>query len=282
MSEPSRRQRRQTLTDKMVEGLPKQRNRYFEVDPEQRGHYVRVMPEGSNVFVCVARDPYGKQVWHTIGSADVLKIEEAREQARKAIRRIKAGSTPTEPLPVKPDNFKAVAESWLHRHVKKEKLRTRAEIERVLTKYVLPHWKNKDFIKINRSDITSLLDYVEDHHGRRQADVVLTNVRSIANWFAIRNDDYISPITRRMRRSGKQGKRARILDDDELRRVWKQAESNGSFGALIRMLLLTGQRRGAVLRMRWSDISTDHVWEIPTEERENGNAGLLQLSKATL
>ena len=141
-------QRRRTLTDKMVAALPKKQKRYTKPDPEQGGHYVRVMPDGANVFVAVARDPHGKQVWHTIGSADVLQIAEARERARTAIRRIKDGLPPVEAPPVKPDSVKAVAESWLQRHVAKKKLRTEDEIKRCLNKYVYDQWADHNFINI--------------------------------------------------------------------------------------------------------------------------------------
>jgi integrase len=71
--------------------------------------------------------------------------------------------------------------------------------------------------------------------------------------------------------------RERTLSDSELRAVWRAAE--GSFGALIRLLLLTGQRRGSVVRMKFADLSADGTWQIATEEREKGNAGTLQLPK---
>ena len=91
ISQPARRQRRKVLTDRMVASFPKKRKRYPVPDPELRGHYVRVMPQGANVFVAVARDPYGKQVWTTIGSADKLSIAKARDEARKRINHIAAG-----------------------------------------------------------------------------------------------------------------------------------------------------------------------------------------------
>ena len=275
-----RRQRRKTMTDKMVAALPKKRKRYTVSDPEQRGHYVRVPPSGPNVYAVVARNLYKKQVWHTVGSADVMGIEEARDKARAAIRRIKAGLPPVEAPPTPPKAFKIIAEEWLKRWVAKEKLRTQPEIERCLAKYVYPHWADRDFVGIKRSDVTELLDYIEDEHGSRQADVVLGIVRSIANWFTTSNDHYVSPVVPGMGRDNADA-RSRVLDDDELRAVWKQADASGTFGALIKMLLLTGQRRGAVLRMRWSDIS-DGVWEIQSEEREKGNAGSLKLPAQAL
>jgi integrase len=277
-----RRQRRKTLTDLMVKNLRKKAARYTVPDPELGGHYIRVMPAGSNVYCAVAREPsFKRQVWHTIGSADVLDIAAARELACAAIGRIKKGLPAVEPTPVKPDSFESVAGNWLKRHVAKEKLRTQTEIERCLSVYIPKHWKSRPFASIRRSDVARLLDIIEDKNGPRQADVVLGILRSIAAWYATRNDDYLSPFMRGMRRS-KAEPRERTLKDPELAAVWKAAEAGGSFGALIRILLLTGQRRGAVLGMRWDDLSADGVWEIQSEEREKGNAGALKLPAQAL
>jgi integrase len=283
MSDQMRRQRRKILTDKMVSALPRRAKRYVFADPEQRGMYIRVMPKGDNVYAAVARDPYGKQVWATIGNADdALGIDEARDKARKAIRRIKEGKPAFEPLAVAPDTFRAVAEEWLKRHVAEKKLRSRSEIERMLKNDVYPLWGRRSFIGIKRSDIAKLLDNVQDRSGASAADHVLAIIRGIANWFATRHDDYASPFVRGMRRTDPETRtRDRILDDGELRRVWRAADAAGSFGALVRVLLLTAQRRGACVRMKWSDISNG-VWEIATEEREKGNAGALKLPKAAL
>jgi integrase len=281
-SELLARRRRPTLTDKMVAALPKKRKRYVTPDPEQRGHYVRVPTEGPNVFVAVARDPYGKQVWTTLDSADMLTVDEARERAREVIGRIKKGLPPVEPPPVKPTSFRAVAEDWLKRHVAKDGLRSAHEIERCLQKYILPLWADREFVGIKRTEITALLDHVEDSHGARQADAVLAIIRSIANWYAGRVDGYVPPFVRGMRRvDAKARERSRILDDDELRLVWKQAESNGTFGAIIRLLLLTGQRREKVNSMKWIDV-VDGIWRIPTAEREKGSAGSLALPPQAL
>ena len=129
-------------------------------------------------------------------------------------------------------------------------------------------------------DIASLLDYVEDHHGARQADYVLAVVRQISNWYASRNDDYLSPFVRGMRRATP-NKRERVLDDDELRKVWKSAEDAGTFGAILRLLLLTAQRRDQVTSMRWADLDGD-VWHMPVEERAKGVGGDLKLPPAAL
>jgi integrase len=280
MSEPSRQKRRKNLTDKMVAALPREPKRYILADPEQRGHYVRVPPKGPCVFAAVARSPHGKQVWATLGSTAELKtIEEARDKARDAIRRIKQGLAPIEPAPVQPDSFAAVAENWLKRHVMKDKLRTADQIKRVLEKYVLPVWRDRVFVEIKRSDIALLLDAIEDENGTWMADSVLSVLRAMAGWYAARDDSYLPPFVKKMRRTPPQDrKRERILSDDELRKVWKTAQSNGDvYGAFVRVSLLTAQRCAKTVAMRWTDIAPDGTWTIPTEKREKGNPGRLRL-----
>ena len=92
-----------------------------------------------------------------------------------------------------------------------------------------------------------------------------------------------SPFVGIRRRVAKQDrKRSRVLTDDELRRIWHAADEAGAFGALAKLLLLTAQRLEEVRTLRWSDISPDGVWTIPTEKREKGNAGALKLPKLAL
>jgi integrase len=278
MSEPRRRQRRKVLTDKQVASLVRKRKRYTLADPEQRGHYVRVPPQGPCVFAAVARSPYGKQVWATLGTADVLTIEQARDKAREAIRRIKQGLPAFEPPPVQPDTVADVCAGWLKRHVEAKELRTGDELRRVLERYVLPHWRDRPFTAIRRSDVAALLDHVEDHHSAWVADEVLTVLGSVSSWYASRNDNYAPPFVKGMRRVPAQArKRSRILSDAELRAVWRAAEEAGTFGAFIRLLLLTAQRREKVRSMRFDDVSDDGTWRIPAEAREKGSPGVLRL-----
>jgi integrase len=275
--------RRKTLTDNMILKLKPEAKRLTMPDPEMRGHYIRITPKGAKSFVAVARDPNGKQVWATVGGADVLTIAEAREQAREAIRRIKAGLPAFEPPPTKPDSLKDIAENWMKRHVRAKGLRTEPEISRILNKYVYPTLKDRDFEAIRRSDVTALLDMVEDGSGSRQADIVLATLSSIMRWHASRSDDYVPPIVRGMRRGDPHAsKRARILDDDEIRDLWAAADKGGPFGGFLKLLLLTGQRRQKVVAMRWQDLTIDGTWDIPTEPREKGNGGVLVLPEVAV
>jgi integrase len=156
---------------------------------------------------------------------------------------------------------------------------------------MLPQWGKRAFHELKRSDVAKLFDHIEDQHGARTADYCLAIVRPMFAWYARRNDDYFNPVLgAEQRYKPSEHRRSRILgplrtdgkpDDDELRAFWQACGKAGMFGAMCKVLLLTGQRREKVVTMRWDDIA-DGVWTIPTAPREKSNAKLLRLPQAVL
>lgn len=79
-----------------------------------------------------------------------------------------------------------MAENFIKRHVEHNKLRSQADIERLLEKLVYPEWGNRPFREIKRGDVAALLDTIQDDNGPRQADVCLAIIRKMMNWYASR------------------------------------------------------------------------------------------------
>jgi integrase len=237
------------------------------------------------VFAATARDPWRKQQWTTLGHSDELSIEEARELARAAIRRMKVGQAGKEPPPpAAPESVEMVCRSWLKRVVDKNRFRSAAGLRRIVERYIAPYppFKGRPFTALRRSEISTFLDRIEDQHGQHTADAVLGALRSVAKWVARRDDDYIPPFVDGMSRVPKEARsRSRVLDDSEIRAVWNAAERFGNFGCLVRLLLLLAQRRGQVLAMRRNDIKND-IWTVPAAEREKGTIGEVRLPQAAL
>jgi integrase len=273
---------RKTLSDRGVAALKPRQIRYAHPDPEMSGHYVRVTPNGAKSFAAVTIGPDGKQKWITIGKAGVISIAEARERAREAVRRVKAGLAAFEVPPGTPETFKQVAERWLTREVRAKQFRSAYHLTRLLDVHVLPRWGDRPFVGIRRSDITTLLDHVEDNHGATQADSTLGVIRSMMYWFASRTDDYAPPVTRGMKRtSTRHQARARVLNDMEIRQLWEATEGTGNFNGIARLCLLTAQRSRKVASMRWSDLSGGE-WTIRSLPREKGTAVALVLPELAL
>jgi integrase len=274
------------LTDADIAALkPKHGQRYPYADSDQRGLYIRVSPSGVKAFYATARAPRTlagakrKQKWVPLGRHPEVTIEEAREKAKEVIKRIEAGQPAVEPEPVKPDTLGEVAEGWLKRYVvEKKKLRTEKDIRRRLTRFVKPTtlW-DRPFVSIKRGDFASLLDDIEDGYGTRQADQTLTDLRSMATWYATRNGDYLPPFIRGMKR-GVETSRERTLNDEEIRTIWQAAGDAGRFGAIVKLALLLGQRRDKLITMQREHIRAG-AWHVPHEDREKPNGGSLVLPK---
>jgi integrase-like protein len=74
-------------------------------------------------------------------------------------------------------------------------------------------------------------------------------------------------------------KRERVLTKEEMRAVWEATCGTGSFNAIVRMLMLTGQRREEVTAMTWNEIAPDlSTWTIPASRAKNGIAHIVPLS----
>jgi integrase len=166
------------------------------------------------------------------------------------------------------------------RHVEGKQLRSGPEIKRILAQYVSPRWSTTPFLEIRRRQVNDLLDYVADHNGKAQADMVLAVIRSVMSWYQSRDEDYTSPIVKGMKRSDAKA-RERILDDDEIRALWASADDCGAFGAIVKLCLFTAQRREKIATMKWTDVR-DGVWTIAAEAREKGNARELVLPQVAL
>jgi integrase len=205
------------------------------------------------------------------------------------VERIKDGEVeifPGEKPPVPVETFETVAKRFVSRWVDKGgrkqdgvALRSKGEIERQLKTYIYPQWRDKPFVSIRRGTVTELMDELVDNRGAVQADRVLATLSKLFAWYRQYDELFVSPIIPEMRRSGSYSDRARarVLSDDEIRLVWAACADLGTYGALIRVALLTGQRKAKLATMRWQDIDGSGNWTIPTEAREKNNPGMLQL-----
>lgn len=259
-------------------------------DEATTGLALVVTPKGKKTFSIVARDPANKQVWKRIGDPALMSVAEARALAAEAVARVKAGEEalpPPEPPQAAPETFREVSERfvarWVDKGGKKQDgvpQRGKREIERQLNAYIYPRWGAKPFLSIRRGNVTALMDELVDNNGAVQADRVLATLNKMFNWYRQYDELYVNPIIPEMKRSGSLADRARqrILSDDEIRAVWAACGEIGTYGAMVKVGLLTGARREKVSTMRWQEIK-DGVWTIPIEPREKPHAGQLRLPK---
>jgi integrase len=79
--------------------------------------------------------------------------------------------------------------------------------------------------------------------------------------------------------------RDRVLSDSELARVWDAAGRLGDpiYGAMARLLVLTGQRRGEVAGMEWAELDLkNRLWSLPGTRTKNDRAHDVPLSRQAM
>jgi integrase len=71
----------------------------------------------------------------------------------------------------------------------------------------------------------------------------------------------------------------RVLSDDEIAGIWRETDGVGAFNGIVRLLILTGQRREEVAGMTWAELSGDlSTWTIPAGRAKNGATNIVPLS----
>src|SRR2546422_2540263 len=86
----------------------------------------------------------------------------------------------------------------------------------------------------------------------------------------------------KIRRPTDEHSRERVLKDAELKALWEATEpEDRETRALVRLLLLTGQRTGETKAMRWADVDQEEaLWTIPATVSKNGKEHAVPLSPA--
>jgi integrase len=213
----------------------------------------------------------------------VLGLAAARKRARSLLGEVAHDRDPLaekrKAAALEKDTFRSVADEYFEREG--GKLRSAGHQRAALERLVFARLGRLPIASILRSDAVRLLDHIEDERGPVMADRTLAIIRKIMNWHASRSDDFRSPLVRTKARS-ENGSRDRILEDDELRAVWRAAEAHpGPYGALVRFLLLTGARRSEASAMRWSEVSGSD-WTLPAARNKTKVDLIRPLSPAAL
>ena len=74
-------------------------------------------------------------------------------------------------------------------------------------------------------------------------------------------------------------RRDRVLTDEEIRAVWIATEGSGVFNCIVRMLMITGQRREEVAGMTCDEVAPDFsAWTIPASRAKNGVSHVVPMS----
>jgi integrase len=265
-------------------------------DDEIKGFVARRPGNGAVTYGFRYRPKDGptKQRWLALGRHGNITADEARVLAKKRAGEVADARDPvaeektrqlekqTQSLTAK-NTLNAVLDAFVARHVKQ--LRSGYQIERAFDVYVRPRMGKRSIYDLKRRDIVEMLDAIEDENGPVMADRVLAHVRSAFNWQASRDDQFSPPLVRGMARTKPTERaRTRALADDEICSLWSALGSDKislPFSRVVRVLLLTAQRRNEVGLMHAEELDID-TWIIPAERYKTGIPNVVPLTDEVL
>ena len=276
------------LTDLLIKNRKSSDKREEVPDGKIGGLYLVVQPSGSKSWALRYRAA-GKPKKLTIGPYPGIDLATARKRAQEALGSVAKGNDPASEKKAAREAQRAekrasldivetVVDSFIERYAKPN-TRDWRETERLLKKDIVGEWRGRRLSEIGKADVHELLDKIIDRGAPVGANRTFAQLRKMCRWAVQRGLIATSPCDGLTAPSSEKS-RDRVLDDQELRLVWNASGAIGfPFGPIIRLLILTGQRRDEVAHAAWSEIDIEKkLWIIPAERAKNRRAHTVPLS----
>ena len=250
---------RTPLTDARIAALGPRKTGYDVRDGKLKGFGVRVTPSGKKRFFVHCQHD-GERVWRIVGDAGTMGVGEARSRATEMLAAIRRGEI--ESLRYGDALVETVAASVLRRYERIWKPNTLRVNRDYLKNQILPHFEGRPIAEVDAREVRSWFASLRATPVAADRSMpILSVIMREAERMGLRPEGS-NPCKgiRRYRRKG----RERFLSDEELRRLSavlaKYADAFPHRVAIVRLLLLTGCRKGEVLTLRWSDYREGHLF----------------------
>jgi integrase len=243
------------LTDRLVRSLvPPEKGNKITYDNEVRGFGVRITAGGAVAFILNYRrrsDLLERR--YTIGSYPDWGVAAARERAKELKRHVDGGGDPVgehvaeRAAPTVAD----LRERFVEEHVSKQRPHTQRDYRAIIRDDVLPALGKLKVASVDFEHAERLHHKVTLRAPIRANRVlaVLSKMFSLAVRWRMRPDNPCKGVAR-----NQEHHRRRYLSPEEQERLMVALAEHPSQSAsdAIRLLLLTGARRGEVLKATWS------------------------------
>lgn len=244
----------------------------IEFDDAVPGFGVRARAGGSKVYV--VQYAIGEKTRRmSLGKVELQGVDKAREKAKDILAAVRMGQDPAgdkqRDRTTATDTFKAVADRFLAFQRNQLRPRSYDDVER----HLMMHGKALHGLllaKIHRRDVASVISAVRAKGAAVTANRVRATLSSFFSWAISEGLVDNNPVTGTLRTEEKS--RERVLSHDELRLIWNALEDD-HFGAIMKLLILTGQRAAEISGLRWSELRwselNDDAFTLPSERTKN-------------
>ena len=221
---------------------------------------------------------------YKIGPAEAFTPDEARAEAKKVLAKVWQG---LDPQTARIDrqakdklSFRSVVEDFLAAKEREVRPRTLFQLRRYLTGPYLKAFHTMALDRVSKRDVASRVLTIARENGPAVAREVRGALSGFYSWAMQMGLAEANPIIGTKRPKTNEP-RDRVLEDDELVRVWRACDYGTDYSRIIRLLILSGCRRAEIGDMRWSEIDLDKgLWTLPAERSKNGKQHALPLMPA--
>src|SRR5215207_721684 len=254
--------------------VPPGKNEIIVFDEALPGFGVRVRLGGKRTWIAQYRLG-SKQRRVTLGTTDTLDAEEARRRAKSVLGAVHNGDDPqakkAEARARAAITLGTVAANYLERFAA-ERLRPKTLAE--TRRYLIVSWKPLHQLGLNdigRRAVAVRLSEIARENGPIAANRARVALSAFFNWAMREGLSDGNPVIG-TNRAADERSRDRVLSDEELAAIWGACRDD-DFGRIVRLLILTGQRREEVGGMTWSEVDlAKGLWTIPGGRTKNGRA----------
>ena len=256
---------------------------FFDEDLPRFG--VRVRAGGSKTWI-VQYGIGGKERKLPLGPVSALDPSKARSLAKDVLARVRLGE---DPLALKHEAAARASETLgaqLPRYLafKRASLRPRsyAQVERHLTVHAKPlHNRPLASLANDRRSVAVLLANIAEKSGPVEANMVRSSLSACCSWLMREGLIDANPILA-TNKPPQNGARTRLLSDADLKAIWNALGAD-RYGAVVKLLALTGLRREEIGALRWDEIDLDReLIHLPAERCKNKRPHDQPLSSAAL
>jgi integrase len=255
-------------------------------DDEQAGLGVRVTAGGRKSFLVQYRHG-GEKRRVPLGSGFAISLKAARKAAQAIMGDVAKGRDPAAERKETVRKAKEQADregltlgvlidQWEQRHLAGRRPGYAAEATRAL-RFAFRMHLTSPACALTSKVVKVTLYGIADNGKKATARLTGAYGRAAYGWAIGR--DLIAENPFAVVSVGAVASRDRVLSDEELRAVWRAAGGPGAYDGIVRLLILTGQRREEVAAMTWDEVAPDlSIWTIPASRAKNGVAHIVPLS----
>lgn len=152
-------------------------------------------------------------------------------------------------------------------------------------RYLNDHWQPlHGFVveTVSRRAVVAVLDDVAQARGKVTADRAKAALSGFYAWLIERSYCDATPLLH-VKRRAKGGGRERVLGEAELADIWEGVAGMGDYEPIVRLLILTAQRKSEIGDLAWPEIDLEREQiELPPTRTKNRLAHLVPLSELAL